>query len=312
MLKKENLIGISVIICTHNPNIGYLNRCLESLKQQSLSLGNWELILVDNASKKPVVDRINISWHPNGRHVSEESLGLTRARMKGIEEANGELILFVDDDNCLKQNYLEISVGAMNSTPLLGTLGAGKIIPEFEKKPSADEIPFLRSLALREEDRSHYSNDINYNKALPFGAGMCIRRSIALAYEQSCASRPLAASLDRNGKSLLSGGDIDLALHACRDGYLAAVLSNLELIHLIPKERLDHNYLVKIAAGHAMSNFLISKLWQFEQHPENQIIKWGRYWKKRLTSKGLARKILIAEYRAEKNAFKTWQSLNQN
>jgi glycosyltransferase involved in cell wall biosynthesis len=300
----------SVIICTHNPNAEFLNRAIFALRKQTLPTEDWELLLLDNASSIAIAETHDISWHPNGRYIIEEALGLTQARIRGIKEAKGELIVFVDDDNCLKEDYLDILTKTMNSMPLLGTLGAGRIIPEFEVKPTLAEVPFLRSLALRYEDRSHFSNDISYHKALPFGAGICIRRSIALTYGHSCATRPLAASLDRNGKSLLSGGDIDLALHACRDGYLAGVLLELELIHLIPKERLDHKYLIKLAAGHAASNYIISQLWNFEQHPENPIVKWGRYLKKRIFARGLERKIIIVEYRAEKEARKTWMSLN--
>jgi hypothetical protein len=108
----------------------------------------------------------------------------------------------------------------------------------------------------------------------------------------------------------LSGGDIDLALHACRDGYLAGVLPALELIHIIPEARLKHSYLIKIAAGHAASSYILSQLWKLEEYPANTLVKWGRYWKKRMMQRGLALKILIAEYKAEKEAHLQWKALN--
>jgi glycosyltransferase involved in cell wall biosynthesis len=303
---------VSVIICTHNPEPRFLNRTIQALKNQLLKHDDWELLLVDNLSTVPISETFDISWHPLGKIVREDALGLTNARIRGIAEAKGDLIIFVDDDNCLKDNYLELVAKTMNSMPLLGVLGAGNIIPEFEVEPTANETPFLRSLALRSENRAYFSNEINYNKALPFGAGICIRKSIANLYIQSCATRPFAASLDRIGDALLSGGDIDLALHACKEGYLAGVLPELEVVHLIPKERLDHKYLVKIAAGHAASNYILSKLWKYRDFPENQMVKWLRYFKRRLSVKGLERKILIVEYRAEKQAQQAWESFNAN
>ena len=45
--------------------------------------------------------------HPRGRVVREDRLGLTHARTRGIEESSGEVILFVDDDNILREDYLE-------------------------------------------------------------------------------------------------------------------------------------------------------------------------------------------------------------
>jgi glycosyltransferase involved in cell wall biosynthesis len=301
---------LSVIICTHNPRAEYLNRALSALKYQSLKMQNWELILVDNASTRKVRNDFDISWHPFGKHVDEPRLGSAFARIRGIEEAASELLVFVDDDNCLKSDYLELAFSKMKVVPLLGAVGAGTIVPEFETEPAEDILPFLRSLAIRREIRPSFSNDIGYHKGIPFGAGLCIRRSIGQAYIKTCLGNPITTSLGRIGKVLLSGEDIDLALHACRDGYLSGVLPELEITHLIPKRRIEHDYLIEIAAGHAASTYILSQIWKFEAYPEDPLIKWGRYWKNRIRSKGLARKILIAEYKAETEARRTWSSLN--
>jgi len=299
----------TVIICTHNPILENINRVLLALKNQSLSFNKWELLIVNNASSIQVEKAVDISWHPLGRHLYEDKLGHTLARIKGIKEAKGEVIIFVDDDNCLNENYLEILISRMDAVPMIGALGAGKIIPDFETEPTPEELPFLRSLALRNEQRAHFSNDVAYHKAIPFGAGLGIRQKIAIAFVNTCLQFSVARTLGRIGDLVNSGDDINLALHACRDGYLAGVLPELELIHIIPKKRLTHQYLVKIAAGHAASSYLLAKLWQFDEYPENLIIKWGRYWKKRLKSRGLANRILIAEYEAEKAARQQWDAL---
>lgn len=305
------MLEISVIICTHNPQTWFLKQVVQAIKQQTLPAEKWELLIVDNKSNTPVKELEGIKWPTSVRHLYEENVGLTSARINGIKEANADLLVFVDDDNYLKKDYLKILVNSMRSIALLGVLGAGKILPEFERHPSKEEIPFLRSLAIRSEVRAHFSNSVSYHKAIPFGAGLCIRKSIALAYVESCRSRPFAASLDRKGDSLLSGGDIDLALHSCREGYLAGVIPELELIHYIPKARLEEKYLVNIAAGHAASNFILSQLWKFEEYPENPLMRWFRYGKKLFKTKGLARKILIAEFNAENEARHQWSTINR-
>ncbi|WP_168191293.1 glycosyltransferase [Antarcticibacterium flavum] len=305
------MLEVSVIICTNNPKFEILKRTVEAIIQQTLPQEKWELLIVDNNSNTSVKDLPGFNWPTSVTHLDEAKVGLISARIKGIKEAKADLLVFVDDDNYLKADYLEILIKTMHSMPLLGVLGAGKIVPAFEKPPSNEELPFLRSLAIRNEVRAHFSNAVGYHKAIPFGAGLCIRRSIALNYMESLRTRPLAASLDRKGDTLLSGGDIDLALHSCRDGYLSGVLPELELVHFIPKSRLDQKYLIKIAAGHAASNFLLSQLWNFEGYPENPLMRWARYWKNRLKSNGLSRKILIAEYYADKKARNLW-NLNNN
>src|SRR6266481_7107559 len=98
---------VSVIICAHNPRPDYLGRALEALKGQTLSKDQWELLLVDNASKENLAERFDLSWHPHARHIREDELGLTPARLRGITESIGKLLVFVDDDNVLSLDYLE-------------------------------------------------------------------------------------------------------------------------------------------------------------------------------------------------------------
>src|ERR1700744_1685237 len=123
--------NLSVIIPTHNPRPAYLQRVLEALKAQSLPKEQWELVLVDNASKEPVADRWDLSWHPNGRHVLENELGATQARLRGIRETKGDWLLFVDDDNVLDKDYLREAIKIAESHDSLGVFG-GRIDPEFE------------------------------------------------------------------------------------------------------------------------------------------------------------------------------------
>ncbi|MFD1256175.1 glycosyltransferase [Mucilaginibacter terrae] len=298
---------ISVIICTHNPKMEYLNRVWETLKTQTLDKNEWELLLIDNGSKEILSTYIDLSWHPNARHVREDKLGLTPARICGIVNARAGILLFVDDDNCLKNNYLELSVKQFKDNSLLGTLGAGKILPEFEAEPSAEILPYTQMLALRNEERAHYSNAVRFSSAVPYGAGMCILKTVALAYVESCKKRTIAAALDRTGNALLSGGDVDLALHACHAGYLAGVIPELELIHIIPKGRLAEDYLIKIAAGHAFSHYMLGRMWGYlKEYPENPILKKVRFLTKARRGKGLSKAIFIAEHKAVEQARAAW------
>src|SRR4051794_23863795 len=95
------MLDASVIICTHNPRSDYFARVLEGLRNQTLPLQRWELLIVDNASPVPLASTWDISWHPTGRHIQESELGLAPARRRGIQETSADLIIFVDDDNVL-------------------------------------------------------------------------------------------------------------------------------------------------------------------------------------------------------------------
>src|SRR5262245_41945138 len=140
---------ISVVICAHNPDRGYLSRVLDALRSQKLPKAEWELVLIDNASTEQLRDHFDLSWHPHGRHLREDKLGLTAARLKGITEALGEVIVFVDDDNVVEDSYLTAVSQISDQYSFLGSWGAGLIEPEFEAPPPVRCVPYLKHLSLR-------------------------------------------------------------------------------------------------------------------------------------------------------------------
>lgn len=301
------MIDITVIICTHNPVKEFLDRAINCLKSQSLPVDQWELLIVDNKSNVPVEKMVDLKWHPHGRYVYEPNLGLTQARIRGIREAKGSYLVFVDDDNCLDTRYLEVASIAMKANPLLGVLGAGRILPEFEVEPLPEAKSFLIMLALRNESRSYYSSEVSWGKAIPFGAGMTIKKCLALDYVEALRGREQAQGLGRSGNSLLSGEDVDIALHACSRQHIVGVIPELILTHIIPQKRVTKEYLVKIAAGHAYSHFMLGKMWGYlADYPENTLLKKLRYIKKWISNHGLARAIMKAEYVAVEEARAAW------
>ena len=42
------MLDASVIICTHNPRPDYFARVLDGLRNQTLPMHRWELLIVDN------------------------------------------------------------------------------------------------------------------------------------------------------------------------------------------------------------------------------------------------------------------------
>jgi len=135
-------ISVSVIICSYNPKQEYLNRTLSAINHQSLNKSCWKLLLVDNNSEKPLSETYNLGWHTNSKHVIEKKQGLTAARLKGIRESRGELLIFVDDDNILSEDYLEIACNIADNYPDVGAFG-GILKPEFEVEPDPSYLNIL-------------------------------------------------------------------------------------------------------------------------------------------------------------------------
>jgi glycosyltransferase involved in cell wall biosynthesis len=250
---------LSVIICTHNPQLNYIDKVLRSLQSQTLPVEQWELILVDNSSEKLLSSEIDLNWHPQSCHIREEQLGLTPARLRGIKEAAAEILVFVDDDNVLDSDYLEIALQISQNYPLIGAWG-GQIRPDFEIEPPKWTKQYWHLLVIREFDRDRWSNLPQHHETIPCGAGLCIRKIVAEKYVESVCNQIARLKLDRKGKQLTSAGDYDLALTACDLGLGMGQFIALKMTHLIPAFRLQVDYLERLVEGMSYSEAILRSL----------------------------------------------------
>jgi glycosyltransferase involved in cell wall biosynthesis len=249
--------SLSVIICTHNPRPEYLSRTLEALRSQTAPPGYWELLLIDNSSDEPLASRIDLSWHPRGRHIREEELGLTPARLRGIVEARGDLLIFVDDDNVLERDYLKAASRIAATHPYLGAFG-GSIEAEFEVKPNPRYESLLQSLAIRSVTGAKWANF--GIETVPYGAGLCVTAAVAKAYAANTMGSEIKRSLGRRGGSVVGGEDLDLAMTAYGFGMGVGLFGELVLTHLIDKRRLSPQYLHRVFVGGAYSSHIVTYL----------------------------------------------------
>lgn len=240
---------ISVILPTYNPHIERLMKTIQGLKIQSLPLTEWELIIIDNNSTQQFQDTISINWHPNARIVLEAKQGLTFARMKGFAEAKGEIIVMVDDDNILKEDYLENAYNLFQSDKELGAVG-GKSFPLFESTPPHWITQYYGLLALRDLGNKALSGKWEgiYPSFAPIGAGMSFRKKAITQYIDKINSSKSAIS-DRKGDSLTSSGDNDMVMEILKAGWYIGYFPQLSLQHIIPEHRTTMKYLARLNHG---------------------------------------------------------------
>ncbi len=113
---------VSIIIPIYNAE-KYLRRCLDALKWQTFD--DWEAVCVNDGSRDGSAKilseyaaqdaRFRIITRPNG--------GVAEARNSGLAAAEGEYIMFVDPDDFIHPQTLEIAVGLSGEIPR--TLYAG-------------------------------------------------------------------------------------------------------------------------------------------------------------------------------------------
>ena len=242
---------LSVVICTHNPQIKYLDRVLNALKLQTLPQSKWELILIDNASQNILASEIDLSWHCSSHHVREDKIGLTNARLRAFKEAKTDILVFVDDDNILDCNYLKNTLEIAQQFPKLGAFG-GKSLPEFEVQPRPWFANVKAPLGLQDfgnEVRVAYwkqESDRFYPSFAPIGAGLVIRQEAAQIYAEKIATDKYRLALGRSGTSLVSGEDNDIVLTLLDASYGVGYFPQLQLTHIIPAQRLTKNYLARL------------------------------------------------------------------
>lgn len=96
---------ISVIVPVYNVK-DYLEQCIQSIVSQTYS--QFECILVDDGSNDGSGE-ICDSWQQKDSRiivVHQENQGVSAARNRGIVEAHGEYIAFIDSDDWVEEDYL--------------------------------------------------------------------------------------------------------------------------------------------------------------------------------------------------------------
>ena len=95
---------LSIIIPLYNC-APYIGTCLDSILQQGLAEDEYEVIVVDDGSTDGGADLVRRKYIPPPlspvRIVYQENSGVAAARNRGISEARGEYIEFVDADDRL-------------------------------------------------------------------------------------------------------------------------------------------------------------------------------------------------------------------
>jgi len=243
---------VSFIICTYNPDLVLLQRTIQSILCQQ---GKGEIIVIDNRSN-PKIRRNDLPKDSRIQLEVEDRPGLTAARIRGARIAREELLIFVDDDNILAPDYSQVAQRLAIDHPDAGVFSAN-IQGEFITSPKPWMTPYLPYLAINTVAEDRFSSD-SKGGTMPVGAGMVVRRHVMMQYASELQSNPMRMALDRNDSSLLAGGDTDIGYTSLSLGLKCGWCKNLNLIHVIPSERLKPQYLRKIVRDVTASHYLLA------------------------------------------------------
>ena len=105
---------ISIIVPVYNVE-SYLKECLESIRQQTFT--DFEVILVNDGStdsSKEICERF-CQQDSRFKLVTQANQGVSIARNRGVRESIGEYIMFVDSDDVIKANILDVLLSYMKA-----------------------------------------------------------------------------------------------------------------------------------------------------------------------------------------------------
>jgi glycosyltransferase involved in cell wall biosynthesis len=247
--------GVSVIVCCHNSTM----RLPETLKYLALLIVkddiDWEVVLIDNNSTDGTSEVAKELWEKYNGPVPmniffEKEAGLSHARIKGINEANFEYLIFCDDDNWLKSDFVIKAFEIINSNPEIGALGGYGVVA------SDVEIPvwfnnYQGNFAVGAQSLD--SEDVTKRGYL-WGAGLVTRRSLI---KKLLDSGFFFYCSGRKGGSLLAGDDSELCKWIILAGYKLWYSELLGFYHYMPEGRLKKDHLIKMLEGFKLSNYYL-------------------------------------------------------
>lgn len=103
---------ISIIVPVYNVE-KYLRKCLNSIITQTYE--NLEIICIDDGSPDNSIDILNefIKKDKRIKIIRQKNQGLSGARNTGISNATGKYIMFIDSDDWIEQNMVELMAKKM-------------------------------------------------------------------------------------------------------------------------------------------------------------------------------------------------------
>ena len=101
---------VSIIVPVYNAS-DYLGRCMDSLLSQTMPQSDYEILLIDDGAKDDSGQLCDeyADKYACVRCFHQENAGPAAARNAGLEEAVGDYVAFIDPDDFIEPNYLEIA-----------------------------------------------------------------------------------------------------------------------------------------------------------------------------------------------------------
>ena len=241
-------MDVSVVFPTYNRS-RLLLCALQSLLGQSEGLVGVqvEFLVIDNNSKDDTASVVSDFASGAGRtvvrYIKEVRQGLSHARNRGLCEARGAIIAFVDDDIEFSDGWLANMVRFFAENKEIDILG-GPVLPFNVTLPPWLPERFFMLVGLW----AYAGGLAEVNNVV--GCNFCIRRQVAQEVGE------FDVSLGRRGELLLMGEENEYFARARKKGYHIYASDNLPVFHKI-ESKLNIGYIRQnaLASGAGLARY---------------------------------------------------------
>jgi glucosyl-dolichyl phosphate glucuronosyltransferase len=240
----------SVVVCTRN-RAPLLEITLDSLAAQTLDVNRFEVVVIDNVSTDStpeVVERWQSANARPCRRVVEERRGTNHARNRGVREARGRVVAFLDDDARAEHDWLERLLQTFEEERVAGVGGAIRLAWQSPPPRWLTEDYLLGLLAEFE------LGDVRCRvERFPYLVGT----NMAFAADVFERVGGFSAELERRSATVIGMEDLEFCHRVVRSGGTLAYEPRAVVHHFVPDDRATFRFLVRrsYADGRSMARF---------------------------------------------------------
>ncbi|MFC2042991.1 glycosyltransferase family A protein [Chloroflexota bacterium] len=263
---------INVCIFTRNPHTDNFKKVARALSFQTLSLQEWELIIIDNKSEEPVKAHFerDFSWHPNVKFVIEPSIGFQYVHRRAVLESQADWIILLADDCVLSTEYLKSAIKLIKKHPEVGVF-SGLITYQFPNEVNFLNKSIYEATYTRRSIEGYFetSEKSRWTFAHAGSAGLVFHSDIGKAYLKGFWKyEEIVKYIKRNGQNVsLRVTDLDLPMYALYLNYKIAASDELMMDHIIEKNDLHIVRMMKLAYQMGFFLELFRFRWNWRPYP---------------------------------------------
>ena len=240
---------ITVILCTFN-RCQSLSKALDSVAAQVLAESiEWEVVVVDNNSSdqtREVAEHYCRAYPGRFRYLFEPQQGKSHALNRGVREAEGNVLAFMDDDVTVESTWLHNVTAPLQHSTWAGV--GGRIAPPLNFSPPswlALEGPYNLGGILALFDKGRQGAELT---EAPYGTNMAFRKEI---FENYGLFRP---DLGPSPGTEIRGEDTEFGRRVLKGGDRLWYEPSAVVHHTVPENRLRKEYFLRFLYDHGRAS----------------------------------------------------------